>query len=174
MQFISEKKTSTTSTPSSQTTATSTSSETTTISTPSSEVTATSTLSSAGGSGQCSDVKEVLCTDNTVVVTGGVGGVMGLIILIQSVVIVVLLLLYQNAKTKASKRSQIKQQISCSGKYYLFPPYRASTEGEHKMVVTSSNEAYGVVSVREEHEYEVMELQQTHIQHSSPACVSHK
>ena len=43
---------------------------------------------------------EVSCTDNTAVVTGGVGGVMGLIILIQSVAIVVLLLL------KASKRSQ--------------------------------------------------------------------
>ena len=39
------------------------------------------------------------------------------------------------------------------------------------MVVTSSNEAYGVVSVREEHEYEVIGLQQTH---SSSACLSHK
>ena len=113
------------------------------------------------------------CTDNTAVVTGGVGGVMGLIILIQSVVIVVLLLLYQNAKSKASKRSQIKQQSSCSGKYYLFTPYRTSTEGEHKMVVTSSNEAYGVVSVREEHEYDVIGLQKTHTQHSSDACLSY-
>ena len=43
------------------------------------------------GPGHCPDVKEVSCTDNTAVVTGGVGGVMGLIIVIQSVVIVVLL-----------------------------------------------------------------------------------
>ena len=43
-----------------------------------------------------------------------------------------------------------------SGEYYVFTPYRTSTEGEHKMVVTSSNEAYGVVSVGEEHEYDVV------------------
>ena len=53
----------------------------------------------------------------------------------------------------------------------IFTPYRTSTEGEHKMVVTSSNAAYGVVSVREEHEYEVIGMQQTH---SSPAYLSHK
>ena len=49
----------------------------------------------------------------------------------------------------------------CSGEYYLFTPYRASTEGEHKVVVTSSNEAYGVVSIGEKHEYDVIGLQQT-------------
>ena len=106
---------------------------------------------------------EVSCTDNTAVVTGGVGGVMGLIIFIQSVVIGVILL-RQNAKRKANKRSKI--QSSCSGKYYLFTPYRTSTEGEHKMVVTSSNEAYGVVTAREEHEYDVIGLRQTQTQHS--------
>ena len=53
-------------------------------------------------------MKEVSCTDNTAVVTGGVGGVIGLIILIQSVVIVVLLL-QQNAKIKANKRLDNKQ-----------------------------------------------------------------
>ena len=41
------------------------------------------------------------------------------------------------------------------------------------MVVTSSNAAYGVVSVREEQEYDVIGLQWTHTQHSSPACLSH-
>ena len=53
---------------------------------------------------------EVSCTDNTAVVTGGVGGVMGLIILIQSVVIVVLLL-QQIAKSKANKRSENTKQL---------------------------------------------------------------
>ena len=48
------------------------------------------------------------CTDNTAVVTGGVGGVMGLIILIQSVVIVVLLLQHI-VKIKANKRLENKQ-----------------------------------------------------------------
>ena len=48
-------------------------------------------------------MKAVSCTDNTAVVTGGIGGVMGLIILIQSVVIVVLLFQY-NTKNKAMKR----------------------------------------------------------------------
>ena len=42
--------------------------------------------------GDCADMK-VSCTDNTVVVLGSVGAVMGLIILIQSVVLVILLLL---------------------------------------------------------------------------------
>ena len=54
-----------------------------------------------------------------------------------------------------------------SGEYYLFTPYRTSTEGEHKMVGTSSNEAYGVVSVGEEHEYDVIGLQQIPTQHTS-------
>ena len=107
-------------------------------------------------------MKEVSCTDNTAVVTGGVGGVMGLIILIQSVVIVVLLL-KQNSKNKAHKRSENISKCCCSGRYYLFTPYGTSTEGQHKMVVTSSNAAYGVVSVREEHMYEVIGL---HTQHS--------
>ena len=44
----------------------------------------------------------------------------------------------------------------CSGEYYLFILYRPSTEGEHKMVVTSSNEAYGVVSIGGEHQYDVV------------------
>ena len=46
----------------------------------------------------------------------------------------------------------------CSDEYYLFTLYRTSTESEHKVVhvVTSSNEAYGVVSVGEEHEYDVV------------------
>ena len=55
----------------------------------------------------------------------------------------------------------------CSGEYYPFTPYRTSTEGEHKAVVTSSNEAYGVVSMGEEHEYDVMGLQQTPSQDTS-------
>ena len=57
----------------------------------------------------------------------------------------------------------------CSGEYYPFTLYRTSTEGEHKMVVTSSNEAYGVVSIGEEHEYDVIGLQQTPTQHTSAA-----
>ena len=52
--------------------------------------------------GDCADM-EVSCTDNTVVVLGSVGAVMGLIILIQSVVLVILLLL-PNKNTKAKKR----------------------------------------------------------------------
>ena len=39
---------------------------------------------------------------------------------------------------------------------YIFTLYRTSTEDEHKVLVTSSNEAYGVVSVGEEHEYDVV------------------
>ena len=54
----------------------------------------------------------------------------------------------------------------CSGEYYLFTLYRTSTEGEHE-VVTSSNEAYGVVSVGEKQEYDVIELQQTPTQDTS-------
>ena len=59
----------------------------------------------------------------------------------------------------------------CSGEYYLFTPYRTSTDGEHKVVhvVTSSNETYGVVSIGEEHEYDVIELQQISTQHTSAA-----
>ena len=57
----------------------------------------------------------------------------------------------------------------CSGEYYLFTLYRTSTESEPKMVVTSSNEAYGVVFVGEEHEYDVIELQQISTQHTSAA-----
>ena len=110
---------------------------------------------------------EVSCIDNTAVVTGGVGGVMGLIILIQSVIVV--LLLQHIAKIKANKRSANKQ---LQHTIKIFTPYRTSTEGEHKMVVTSSNEAYAVVSVREEHEYDVIGMQQTHTQRSSPACLS--
>ena len=56
----------------------------------------------------------------------------------------------------------------CSGEYYLFTLYRTSTDGEHKVVVTSSNEAYGVASI-EEHEYDVIELQQISTQHTSAA-----
>ena len=44
----------------------------------------------------------------------------------------------------------------CSGEYYLFTLYSASSKGEHMMMVTSSNEAYGVVSIGEEHEYDVV------------------
>ena len=55
----------------------------------------------------------------------------------------------------------------CSGEYYLFTQYRrTSTEGEHE-VMTSSNEAYGVVSVGKKHEYDVIEFQQTHTQDTS-------
>ena len=51
--------------------------------------------------------------------------------------------------------------------YYLFTLYRrTSTEGEHE-VVTSNNEAYGVVSVGEKNEYDVIELQQIPTQHTS-------
>ena len=56
-----------------------------------------------------------------------------------------------------------------SGECYLFTLYRNSTDGEHKVVVTSSNEAYGVVSIGEEHEYDVIGLQQTPTQHTSAA-----
>ena len=41
------------------------------------------------------------------------------------------------------------------------------------MVVTSSNEAYGVVSAREGLEYDVIGLQQTQTLPSSDACLSH-
>ena len=55
----------------------------------------------------------------------------------------------------------------CSGKCYLFILCRTSTEGEHNTVLTSRNEAYRVVSIREKHEYDVIGLQQTPIQHTS-------
>ena len=61
----------------------------------------------------------------------------------------------------------------CSGEYCLFTLYRTSSKGEHKMVVTSSNEAYGVVSIKEEHEYDVIGLQQTPAQHTSAAELCH-
>ena len=96
-------------------------------------------------------MEEVSCTDNTAVATGGVGGVMGLIILIQSVMIVLLL-----QQIKANKRLENKQLQHTVN---ILIPYRTSTEGEHKMMVTSSNAAYGVVAVREEHEYDVIGLQ---------------
>ena len=55
----------------------------------------------------------------------------------------------------------------CNGEYYLvILCRRTSTEGEHE-VVTSSNEAYRVVSVGKKHEYDVIELQQTHTQDTS-------
>ena len=53
-------------------------------------------------------------------------------------------------------RGILNQYNCCSGVYYVFTLYRTSTESEHKMMVTSSNEAYGVVSVGEEHEYDVV------------------
>ena len=102
------------------------------------------------------------CTDNTAVVTGGVGGVMGLIILIQSAVIVIL---RQNTKNRAKRLEDATQHTV----NIIFTSYRTSTEDEHKMVVTSSNEAYGVVSVREEHEYDVIGLQQTHSSTADPS-----
>ena len=39
----------------------------------------------------------------------------------------------------------------CSGECYLFILCRSSTEGEHNTVLTSRNEAYRVVSIREKH-----------------------
>ena len=94
----------------------------------------------------CPKVKTVLCGDNTAVVTGGIGGVMGLIILIQLVVIIILFI-RRNVKTKPKSSTQITE-----------------SEGEHKMVV-ASNSAYGVVSVREELQYEVIGLRQTRNHH---------
>jgi hypothetical protein len=74
------------------------------------------------------------CTDNSAVLTGGVGGVLGLIIVIQSVVIVILLMR--------------KRSAAASGR---------------EVVKISTNTAYGMVRVREDPEYEVMEL--PHSQH---------
>ena len=57
----------------------------------------------------------------------------------------------------------------------LLVPYRSTsspTEGDHKMVVTSSNAAYGVVSVSEHHQYEVIGPQTA--QHSSATDPSHQ
>ena len=55
----------------------------------------------------------------------------------------------------------------CSGEYYLFTLYRTSTEDEHKMTVTSSNEAYRVASIIKGHEYDVIGPQQTPTHHTS-------
>ena len=104
-------------------------------------------------------MEEVSCTDNTVVVIGSVGGVMGLIILIQSVVLVILLLL-PNKNSKAENRLVIilVLEVSASGSH--FTSYRTSTESEDEpeMVETSSNAAYGVVTACGEHEYALIEL----------------
>ena len=94
----------------------------------------------------CPKVNMVSCSDNTAVVTGVTGGVMGLIILVQLVVNIILLI-RSNVKTRPKSSTPITE-----------------SEGEHKMVV-ASNSAYGVVSVREEHQYEVIGLRQTHNQH---------
>ena len=61
----------------------------------------------------------------------------------------------QRAKLTRGMKNILNQQNCCSGKYYLFTLCRTSTEGERKMVVTSSKEAYGVVSVGEGNEYDV-------------------
>ena len=73
-------------------------------------------------------MEEVSCADNTAVVTGGVGGVTGLIILIQSVVIIVLLLQHI-AKIKANKRLENKQLYSTQqiSSLHTEPPLRVST-----------------------------------------------
>ena len=90
----------------------------------------------------CPKVETVSCSDNTAVLTGVIGGIMGLIILIQSVVMIVLFIRrYVKIRTKSC--TQITE-----------------SEGEQKMVVTS-NSAYGVVSVRDEVQYEVIGLRQT-------------
>ena len=57
-------------------------------------------------SGPDTEKLKVSCTDNTAVVTGGVGGVMGLVILIQSVLVVVLLVIVlsqYNIKKRAER-----------------------------------------------------------------------
>ena len=90
----------------------------------------------------CPKVETVSCSDNTAVVTGVIGGVMGLIILIQSVVMIVLFI-RRNVKIRTKSCTQITE-----------------SEGEQKMVVTS-NSAYGVMSVRDEVQYEVIGLRQT-------------
>ena len=99
------------------------------------------------------------CTDNTVVVIGSIGGVMGLIILIQSVVLIILLLL-PNKSSKAKKRLVIILVLEVSSSVSHFTSYRISTESEDEpeMVVTSSNAAYGVVTTCGEHEYALIEL----------------
>ena len=70
-------------------------------------------------------MEEVSCTDNTAVVTGGVGGVMGLIILIQSVMIV--LLLQHIAKIKATRATEVGKQAATAHSKYTEPPLRVST-----------------------------------------------
>ena len=62
----------------------------------------------------------------------------------------------QRTKLTRGKKNVFNQQNCCSGVYYPFTLYRTSTEDEHKVLVTSSNEAYGVVSVGEGHEYDVV------------------
>ena len=48
-----------------------------------------------------------------------------------------------------------------------------STEYDHDKVVTTSNSAYGVVSASEDHEYDVIGLQETHTHHISTTSHSH-
>ena len=96
----------------------------------------------------CPKVKTVSCGDNNTVVTGVIGGVMGLIIFIQLVMIIFLFIRRTcNVKIRPKSITPITE-----------------SEGEQKMVVTS-NSAYGVVSVREEPQYEVIGLRQTRNQH---------
>ena len=58
-------------------------------------------------------MEEVSCTDNTAVVTGGVGGVMGLIILM----VIVVLLLQHIAKIRANKRLESQQIATAHSKH---------------------------------------------------------
>ena len=50
---------------------------------------------------------------------------------------------------------------------------RVSTDYDCRKVVTSSNSAYGVVSANENHEYEVIGLQQMDTHHMSTTGHSH-
>ena len=129
------------------------------------------------------DTEKVSCTCNTAVVTGGIGGVMGLVIVIQSVLVVVLLVIVLsqcNIKKRAERLVMKGQRSSIQNKNYcicflaLYRRTSSSTEGDHKMVVTSSNAAYGVVSVTEDHQYEVIGPGPQRAQDSSATDPSHQ
>ena len=94
------------------------------------------------------DVDTKFYTDTSPLIMGAIGGVMCLIIVSQSLVIV--LLLQQNRRFRFD--SSIQLLTPC-----FFLTFRATIKKSNK-VETSTNSAYGVLPVREDPVYELVEL----------------
>ena len=97
------------------------------------------------------DVDTKFYTDTSPLIMGTVGGVMCLIIVSQSLAIA--LLLQQNRRFRFENSIQLFTPCLC-----LFLTCRATIKKSNKKVQTSSNSAYGVLSLREDPVYELVEL----------------